>query len=143
MLYPDSIKGIANPREYALKSKTPWLTVFSIAAKVKIDPKIGPIHGVQPNAKAAPIITGKTQSLAKSARFAKLSSILNLNKPNLKLMRPIICNEKKITIKPEIHLNSFEPFKNDWPINDAEAPRLIKITENPNENKIVLCKTFR
>ena len=141
MLYPDSTKGIANPREYELKSKTPWLTVFSIAAKVKIDPKIGPIHGVQPNAKATPIITGKTQSLEKFATFAKLSSIFH--KLNLKLMRPSICSEKKITRRPEIHLNSFEPFKNDWPINDAEAPRLIKIKENPNENKIVLSKTFR
>ena len=59
MLYPDSTNGIANPREYELKSKTPWLTVFSIAAKVKIDPKIGPMHGLQPNAKATPIIKGK------------------------------------------------------------------------------------
>ena len=141
MLYPDSTKGIANPKEYELKSKTPWLTVFSIAAKVKIDPKIGPIHGVQPNAKATPIITGKTQSLEKFATFVKLRSIFH--KLNLRLMRPIICNEKKITIKPETHLNSFEPFKNDWPINDAVAPRLIKIKENPNENKIVLSKTFR
>ena len=141
MLYPDSIKGIANPREYELKSKTPWLTVFSIAAKVKIDPKIGPIHGVQPNAKATPIITGKTQSLEKFATFVKLFSIFH--KLNLKLMRPSICKEKKITKKPEIILNSFEPFKNDWPINDAVAPRLIKITENPNENKIVLNKIFR
>ena len=63
MLYPDSTKGIANPKEYELKSKTPWLTVFSIAAKVKIDPKIGPIHGVQPNPKAAPTSNGKAKLL--------------------------------------------------------------------------------
>ena len=141
MLYPDRTKGMANPREYELKSKTPWLTVSSIAAKVKIDPKIGPIHGVQPNAKVTPIITGKAQSLENSAAFDNLFSIFR--KLNLKLKKPSICNEKKITKKPEINLNSFEPFKNDWPINDADAPRLIKITENPNENKIVLNKIFR
>ena len=60
-----------------------------------------------------------------------------------RLVNDKVCNEKKITIKPETHLNSFEPFKNDWPINDAVAPRVIKIKENPNENKIVLIKTFR
>ena len=141
MLYPDSIKGIVNPREYELKSKTPWLTVSSIAAMVKIDPKIGPIQGDQPNPKAIPIKNGKAQSLENSAAFDNLSSIFQ--KPNFKLKKPSICNENIITIAPERNLNSFEPFKNDWPINVAEAPRLIKTTENPNENKIVLNKIFR
>ena len=141
MLYPDSIKGIANPKEYKLKSKTPWLTVSSIAAKVKIDPKIGPIQGDQPNPKAIPIKKGKAQSLENLAAFDNPSSIFQ--RPNFKLKKPSICNENIITITPEINLNSFEPFKNDWPINDAVAPRLIKIIENPNENKIVLNKIFR
>ena len=33
----------------------------SIAANVKIDPRMGPIQGVQPNAKAAPTSKGKVK----------------------------------------------------------------------------------
>ena len=141
MLYPDSTKGIANPKEYELKSKTPWLTVFSIAARAKIDPKIGPIQGVQPNPKATPTKNGKANSLENSTAFDNLASIFQ--RLNFKLKKPSICNENIITITPESNLNSFELFKNDWPINEAVAPRLTKIVENPNENKIVLNKIFR
>ena len=141
MLYPDSIKGIANPKEYKLKSKTPWLTVSSIAAKVKIDPKIGPIQGDQPNPKAIPIKNGKAQSLENLATFDNPSSIFQ--KLNFKLKIPSICNENVITTTPARNLNSFELFKKDWPIKEAVAPKLTKITENPKENKIVLNKIFR
>ena len=141
MLYPDSTKGIANPREYELKSKTPWLTVSSMAAKAKIDPKIGPIQGDQPNPKATPIKNGKAKPLENLAAFDNLSSIFH--RLNFKLKKPSICNENIITITPASNLNSFEPFKNDWPINDAVAPKLTKIVENPNENKIALNKIFR
>ena len=39
----------------------PLLRLSSIAAKAKIDPRIGPIHGVHPNPKAAPTINGKVK----------------------------------------------------------------------------------
>jgi len=37
----------------------PLLMFSSIAAKAKIEPRTGPIQGVQPNPKAAPTIIGK------------------------------------------------------------------------------------
>ena len=37
--------------------------LFSNDAKTKIDPKIGPIHGVQPKPNAAPTIVGKIKLL--------------------------------------------------------------------------------
>jgi len=38
------------------------LLIFaSIAAKVKIEPRMGPMQGVQPNPKAAPTSTGKAK----------------------------------------------------------------------------------
>ena len=37
------------------------LILSSIAAKVKIDPRIGPMQGVHPNPKAAPTRNGKTK----------------------------------------------------------------------------------
>ena len=38
---------------------TALVKVSSIDAKAKIEPKIGPIHGVQPKPKATPITYGK------------------------------------------------------------------------------------
>ena len=37
----------------------PFVKVASEADKARIDPSTGPIHGVQPKAKAAPIKKGK------------------------------------------------------------------------------------
>ena len=56
---PDTIKGIARPNEYNNSNNMPLLIFSSIAAKVKIEPRTGPIQGVQPNPKAAPRIVGK------------------------------------------------------------------------------------
>ena len=136
ILYPDSIKGIANPREYELKSITPSLMVVSTAAKTKIDPRIGPMQGVQPKPKASPITNGNPKSLENSNVLNHLNSL----SINFKLRKPIICSENKTTINPAIHLSSFEFFKNDFPINEAVAPNEIKTAENPSENKIVLIK---
>ena len=56
--YPDKINGIAKPNEEKNNSNIPLLMFSSVAAKAKIEPKIGPIHGVQPKPKAAPISIG-------------------------------------------------------------------------------------
>ena len=52
---PDKINGTAKPNEYNDNKIIALISVSSMAAKVKIDPKIGPIQGVQPNPKASPI----------------------------------------------------------------------------------------
>ena len=57
--YPDKTKGIASPNEYKINNMTALVKVSSIDAKAKIEPKIGPIHGVQPKPKATPITYGK------------------------------------------------------------------------------------
>ena len=56
---PDKINGIAKPNEYKLSKTTALLKVSSIAARVNIEPKIGPIQGVQPKPNARPIKYGK------------------------------------------------------------------------------------
>ena len=58
MRQPDKTNGIAKPKEYELNSNIALDNVSSIEAKAKIDPKIGPIHGVQPKPKASPITYG-------------------------------------------------------------------------------------
>ena len=52
------MNGIACPKDYQIKSKIPLLILSSVAANTKIEPKIGPMQGVQPNAKAIPIKIG-------------------------------------------------------------------------------------
>ena len=45
-------------------------------------------------------------------------------------------------IRPATILNEFEYSSNKFPINEAVAPKEIKTSENPSENKIVLSKIF-
>ena len=49
------MNGTAKPIEYKESKTIALLSVSSMAAKVKIDPRIGPMQGVQPNPKAKPI----------------------------------------------------------------------------------------
>ena len=60
---PEIIKGIARPNEYNESNNILLLMFSSIAARVKIDPRMGPMHGVQPNPKAAPTKSGKIKLL--------------------------------------------------------------------------------
>ena len=73
----------------------PLFTSSSIAAKVKIDPRIGPMHGVHPKPKAAPTMNGK----AKLWLYVFVKNLTSLF-INLKLIIPIRWREKKIIIKP-------------------------------------------
>ena len=62
------------------------LLVFSsIAANAKIDPRIGPIQGVQPNPKAAPTSNGKAKLLLYWSVKILMSLFINF-----KLIIPII-----------------------------------------------------
>ena len=105
----------------------------SIAAKVKIDPRIGPIQGVQPNPKAAPTNNGKAK--LRLYWFVKILISLFIN---LKLIIPINCSEKNIIITPAIILKISELVKKNLPISDAVEPKAIKTKEKPKVKKIVL-----
>ncbi len=52
------MNGKAKPNEYDVRRNIPLFMLSSVAAKTKIDPRIGPIQGVQPKAKAIPIKIG-------------------------------------------------------------------------------------
>ena len=60
---PEIIKGIARPNEYNESNNILLLMFSSIAARVKIDPRMGPMQGVQPNPKAVPTSNGKAKLL--------------------------------------------------------------------------------
>ena len=49
---------MASPKEYKINNKIPFDILSVVEAKIKIDPSIGPMQGVQPKAKAIPINIG-------------------------------------------------------------------------------------
>ena len=113
------------------------LLIFSsIAAKAKIDPRIGPIQGVQPNPKAAPTSNGKARLLL----YWPVKIFKSLFK-NLKLIIPMKWREKNIIINPAIILKILELIKKKFPINDAVEPKAMNTKEKPRVKKIVLIIT--
>ena len=113
------------------------LLIFaSIAAKVKIDPRMGPIQGVHPNPKAAPTNNGKVKLW-----LYWLVKILVSLFINLKLVIPSNWSEKNIIIIPAIILKISELIKKNFPIRDAVKPKAIKTKEKPKVKKIVLTIT--
>ena len=134
---PEIINGIANPNEYTNKSVIPERMLVSVLAKTKIDPKIGPMQGVQPNPKQTPVINENNNPLWIRG-FWNLASKFKKDK----LIIPISCNEKIIIIIAAILVISFEFENKKWPIVVAVAPNEIKTTEKPKVKKIVLNKTF-
>ena len=109
----------------------------SKAARVIIDPRMGPIQGVQPNPKEAPIINGKVKLLL----YWLVKNLISLF-IKLKLIIPIIWSEKNIITMPAKILKIFEFAKKNFPINDAVEPKVIKTKEKPKVKKIVL-KTIK
>ena len=105
----------------------------SIAANVKIDPRMGPIQGVQPNPKAAPTINGKVKLWLYWSVKILMSLFIKL-----KLRMPIKLSEKNIIITPAMILKIFELTKKNFPINEAVEPKAIKTKEKPKVKKIVL-----
>ena len=112
------------------------LKFFSIAAKAKMDPRMGPIHGVQPNPKAAPTSNGKVKLLLYWP--VKILKSLFIN---LKLIIPISWNEKNIIIIPAKIRRILELFKKNFPKKDAVEPKLINTSEKPKVKKIVFIST--
>ena len=111
------------------------LMFSSIAARVKIDPRMGPIQGVQPNPKAAPTSNGKVKLLLYWSVKILISLFIKLK---LKLKIPISWSEKNIIITPAMILKIFELTKKNFPINEAVEPNAIKTKEKPKVKKNVL-----
>ena len=111
----------------------PLPTFSSNAAKVIIDPRIGPIQGVQPKPKAAPTIRGKNKLLL----YWLVKTLISLF-IKLKLIIPIKWRENSIKTIPATILKIFELTKKNWPMNVAVEPKAIKTKEKPSVKKIVL-----
>ena len=105
----------------------------SIAANVKIEPRIGPIQGVQPNPKAAPTRKGK----AKLLLYLSVKNLVSLFM-NFKLIIPISCNEKNIIIIPEIIRKILELLNKNFPRKETVDPKAINTKEKPSVKKTVL-----
>ena len=114
------------------------LPMFSSkAANVKIDPRIGPMQGVQPKPKAAPTRNGNVMLLLYWPVKILMSLFIKLT-----FRMPIKCREKNIIITPATILKIFELTKKNFPIKEAVEPKAIKTKEKPKVKKIVL-KTIK
>jgi len=93
-----------------------------------MDPRIGPIQGVQPNPKPTPTKKGNIKLLEYlTLKFTKLLfNKLILKTSNKKRL-------KKIITTPDTVDKIFELWSKKLPIKVAVAPSDIKINENPNE----------
>jgi hypothetical protein len=96
-----------------------------------MDPRIGPIQGVQPKPKPTPTINGNN----------KLFEYLILKFPKFlfKKLILIISNKKipkKIIIIPDPIDKIFEFCNRKLPIKVAVAPREINTNENPSEKNV-------
>ena len=111
----------------------PLPTFSSNAAKVIIDPRIGPIQGVQPKPKAAPTTRGKNKLLL----YWLVKTLISLFM-KFKLIIPINWRENIIKIIPATILKIFELTKKNRPMNVAVEPKIIKTKEKPRVKKIVL-----
>ena len=105
----------------------------SIAANAKIDPRMGPIQGVQPNPKAAPTSNGNTKLWLYWFVKTLISFFINL-----KLIISNSWSEKNIIIIPAKILKISELIKKKFPINDAVEPNAINTKEKPKVKKTVL-----
>ena len=112
------------------------LRFSSIAANVSMDPRIGPIQGVQPKAKAAPTISGKV----KFWLFWLLKTLMSWF-INLKLITPISWSEKNIIIILAIILKISELSNKKFPRKDAVRPKLMNTREKPKLKKTVFINT--
>ena len=110
------------------------LPIFSSnAANVKIDPRIGPMQGVQPKPKATPTSNGNVMLLLYWSVKILISLFIKL-----KLRMPIKWSEKNIIITPAMILKIFELTKKNWPTKVAVEPNAIKTEEKPRVKKTVL-----
>ena len=114
----------------------PFLMFSSNAANVKIDPRIGPIQGVQPKPKAAPTSNGNVMLLLYWSVKILMSLFINF-----KLIIPIKWSEKNIIIIPAMTLKILELFKKNFPRKEAVEPRIMNTKEKPKLKKIVLRTT--
>ena len=114
----------------------PLPTFSSKAANVKIDPRIGPMQGVQPKPKAAPTSNGKAKLL-----LYWLVKILMSLFIKLKLITSKSWRENNIIMDAAMILKIFELIKKNFPISVAVEPNAIKTKEKPKVKKIVLITT--
>jgi len=131
--------GTASPREKTERRNAPCPTVVDAAASVKIDPKIGPTHGVQPKANVAP----KMRELVGLPGFnAFILPIFFSTFKNGSRRAPIMKNPKSITKMPPIRESQILYWARAEPPRPKRLPSSMKIRLKPITNKSPFKKIF-
>lgn len=131
--------GIASPREKTERRNAPCPTVAVVVASVRMDPRIGPTHGVQPKANVAP----KIVELSGLPGFnAFIFPILFSTFRNGSRRTPIMKSPKNITKIPPIRESQIRYWTRAEPTSPKRLPSSIKIKLNPIINKRPLKNIF-
>lgn len=133
--------GTANPAEKIVSRNAPCNAEEAVDAKTKIEPSIGPTHGVHPNAKAEPRIKEFIgfPRLKSAGALNCFSPIRNGIFTTLSIKSP-----KTITKTPPILPNhNLYGVRNVAPINPTSVPKIIKTALNPTIKKKPFRKIFQ
>src|ERR1700727_1449835 len=77
---PVTRNGTPSPAQYTASSTAPREAEFDVPAAVTIAPRVGPVHGVQASAKAAPVRAGPlrpARAISRSTCHSRLNAGTN------------------------------------------------------------------
>lgn len=135
-----SRNGITNPEEKISSSNAPWSAVAEVEASKRTEPRIGPTHGVQPKANAAPRIK-ELSAFPRSKIFGTLNCFSDVRKGILKTF--IMKSPKIITNKPPILVSQNLYGTSPLPTKPANVPSVIKTTLKPTTKAKPLRNIFQ
>ena len=107
-------------------------STLSLMAIDNIDPRMGPMQGLHPKAKATPIRKGNKEllfHLSKFIFFSKLKALILIN--------PIKKSPRNIISKPDMKFSCFLNSNKISLKKSMEAPIVMKINEKPDMNNII------
>jgi len=132
--------GMARPTEKTVSITPPVKAVPLVPAKRRMEPRIGPTHGVHPSANVPPIkreLEG-LPSVSQEGMGMRLSLWKNGSLKNPSIKRP-----KSMTKTPPMRASQMRYGASAVPANPASIPNVIKTSENPTINARPLRNIFR
>lgn len=132
---------MASPREKIDNKSTPCRAVTEVDAKSKIDPKIGPTHGVQPMAKDPPKIKEVMDLPRLLCKAAGIFNLFSEDKNGI-LNNPINDSPKVITNTPPIRVSHILDEAKAVPNKPDNVPNIMKTTLKPKTKNTPLRKIF-
>src|SRR5262249_27304445 len=131
---PDTRNGSPSPSEYTASSDAPWAASPRVAPIARTEPSTGPMHGVQPNASAAPVIGAATGPSGEGLGWTGLSAYTQGERGT---SEPSTKRAIDKTTTPETRVRSSWLRTSVWPTAVALSPSRMNTVEKPATNRPV------